>query len=1445
MRDILQIVSPALSAVVNMSVTASVVIVFVLLARLALKKAPKIFSYVLWAVVLFRLLCPVSFTAGFSLLGLVDAPAAEVTPNTTIVEYIPAPSGDRTPVTPVNPGVTAPVVNPGTTPAPVDSVTPADPAPVTPAAPAVTVTDVLPLIWLLGIVGMAAYSVVSYVSLRRRLIGAVPLRENVWLADHIGSPFVMGFVRPKIYLPSALPEQERGYIILHEQHHIRRLDHVIKALAFAALCIHWFNPLVWLAFVLSSKDMEMSCDEAVVRQLGEEIRADYSASLLSLATGRRIIASTPLAFGEGDTGSRIRNMLSWKKPALWVTIAAAVICAAVVLAGAGNPAEGTGSHTDGPEDDPPVEGQGQFGSPEDLSYYVELAAGGEFRDMSLETRVGLLVEYEDLLDNYTLIARETADGKSGYIVGRYNGNPAESPLYGMYSIEHGVGEEDIRQLLYREADSAEVDAALAENRHPAVGYRLQDSRLLFSDSSMIFIQPLDSELFFDEPVSRYLYTPLGREYIADAVSRGVDLLGRTENYLYVYLISPEFGEIAERFALTEAEAEAILTEDDRVSMEPGCGFSAALHFRGETTYFNEAGTVPRSVYDLAVEKCGYTFATPADITGAIVDAALEMSDLDTTLHADKEQLPALEKMLKNAENGYIGACGYGAKLTITMDNGEQLVLFKGTDDCDSIAFGSYGGYFLGRPENVEFWKMFGLEPYAPHGRTEITGGGNYVFYHQGLEVAVTEVLSSRTEIGKDDAGNDRAYTVYTVTPGAELTVRDPNLSSESRPQWGLSYTGEQERTRITAETGTVPVTAGLEGVYHLESSTFVLKFEVAQPEDDAEVEIFGNGEVSIYVPVKYADLVRVDDIGSDNMYVVVANVYFRPEYYNHGEHVPALNGGWMLTLHTTSYESAAYTVWDSPAELCATTRWTADQRWVYQEIRPGEGYYKCSDENLRQFKAVLDSIRIEYGDLVPFEVNDTPPVEDPAPPVEEPTPPAVVNEPFTERALDGKSPLNGMFERTYETQLNLMQWDFERTNPLFLHENTFEFDECAVLLGSTRAADGASMSGAAYILFRSGEMFRLPLPLNQEGEPLRPASVRQPNAGALAYSVEAVGGVCHYVVDLTARTVSMGIGTAPVLPGPPVTSLPDAPPTDEDIRAALTANHAPLEPLHMVTASPANPFRTESWLVMAEDSTAVTHTFYLLTRHAVYDLLGSGTSTKYEAVADCCHPAMLTFLWKDGSWQVSEYWLPGDGAYYEADIRAVFPADAAEKLLGDTWPVYRNDVTGLCDDAAVRYYAQLTGRVPAKTFHPADVEFAGRTLYTGTDTMTYEARLAWAQAGTDNGNGPACTGRYVEADGCIAYEEMIVAGRYPDICWRIRFADGAVSGALPLPNAGGFDTALPEIMEFRDGSFVYEITFPTEELTNEGQTLIHLQGTYRYTVDLAARTVSLTVLPLE
>ena len=320
----------AFLTVAGYSLQATIVILVVILVRLLLRKlgAPTVVSYALWAVVLFRLLCPVSIESS---VGVIPEEMARVPQEHAVVDYEY--------VSPETALISGALVFSNVLDGSLDGADFAyESEEYGPNGdgqgklfPEEALLLTLGSLWPVGIAAMVTYSVIAYFRLRRKLVEAVPLEGNIRLADHITSPFVMGLFRPKIYLPSNLSECEREYIILHERHHIRRLDHIVKILAFAALCIHWFNPLVWLAFYLSGKDMEMSCDEAVVKKLGEGIRADYSASLLSLATGRTVIAATPLAFGEGDTKGRIRNLAKWKKPAVWSTVAAVILCAAVIV----------------------------------------------------------------------------------------------------------------------------------------------------------------------------------------------------------------------------------------------------------------------------------------------------------------------------------------------------------------------------------------------------------------------------------------------------------------------------------------------------------------------------------------------------------------------------------------------------------------------------------------------------------------------------------------------------------------------------------------------------------------------------------------------------------------------------------------------------------------------------------------------------------------------------------------------------------------------------------------------------------------------------------------------------------------------------------------------------------------------------------------------------------
>jgi len=297
-------------SILNMSLTGAFVIAVICLARLPLKKTPKIISYSLWAVAGFRLVFPFTIESVFSLLPF----KAQTIPLDIAMQPIPR----------IDSGI--PLVN--------DMISDILPAATVQfsANPLQVWTSIGAFVWLAGLAAMLIYGVASFVILKRKMREAAYLEANIYEAENIKSPFVFGIFTPKIYLPVGLSAQERQYVILHEQTHIQRRDHIVKLAAFFVLSLHWFNPLAWAAFLLMGIDMEMSCDEHVLREMDGETKKNYSLSLLSLATERRIIAGSPLAFGEGGIKARIRNALTFRKPSRIIIIVAVAL---VVVLSAG------------------------------------------------------------------------------------------------------------------------------------------------------------------------------------------------------------------------------------------------------------------------------------------------------------------------------------------------------------------------------------------------------------------------------------------------------------------------------------------------------------------------------------------------------------------------------------------------------------------------------------------------------------------------------------------------------------------------------------------------------------------------------------------------------------------------------------------------------------------------------------------------------------------------------------------------------------------------------------------------------------------------------------------------------------------------------------------------------------------------------------------------------
>ena len=302
--------------IVNMSISACWIVLAIILLRVVLKKAPKWINCVLWGIAGLRLVMPFSFESIFSLVPSAetitkapDSPRPQINSGVTVIDnqingYLQGNYFE---------GVTRPAGN------------------------FTDINTILAVIWLIGIAALLIYTLISFLRLKRKIGTAILLRDNIYQSEAVVSPFVLGIIKPKIYLPFNMNTQDMEHVIAHEQAHIKRKDYLWKPLGFLILTLHWFNPMVWLGYILLCRDIELACDEKVVKELDNEQRADYSEALLTCSVNRRMIAACPLAFGEVGVKDRIKSVLNYKKPAFWIIIVAVVASITVAVCFLTNP----------------------------------------------------------------------------------------------------------------------------------------------------------------------------------------------------------------------------------------------------------------------------------------------------------------------------------------------------------------------------------------------------------------------------------------------------------------------------------------------------------------------------------------------------------------------------------------------------------------------------------------------------------------------------------------------------------------------------------------------------------------------------------------------------------------------------------------------------------------------------------------------------------------------------------------------------------------------------------------------------------------------------------------------------------------------------------------------------------------------------------------------------
>ena len=303
--------------IINMSISASWLVLAVLILRFVLKKAPKWINVLLWGIVAIRLICPFSFESTLSLI-----PSAETIPLNIGMDTTPT----------INSGISA--INNAVNPIISQSNTPMAGASVNLLQITIGIYE---YIWIFGMIALALYTAISYWRLRRKVDTAVRYKDNIFQSENVSFPFVLGIIKPRIYLPFKMNGQYLEYVVAHEQAHICRKDHWWKPLGFLLLMIHWFNPFMWLAYVLLCRDIELACDEKVIKELGNEQRGDYTQALVACSVNRRMIAACPLAFGEVSVKERVKSVMNYKKPAFWVIIISVIVCVGVAVCFLTNP----------------------------------------------------------------------------------------------------------------------------------------------------------------------------------------------------------------------------------------------------------------------------------------------------------------------------------------------------------------------------------------------------------------------------------------------------------------------------------------------------------------------------------------------------------------------------------------------------------------------------------------------------------------------------------------------------------------------------------------------------------------------------------------------------------------------------------------------------------------------------------------------------------------------------------------------------------------------------------------------------------------------------------------------------------------------------------------------------------------------------------------------------
>ena len=688
----------------NMSITAGWLILAVLCIRLLFRKIPKWVNCLLWGVVAIRLICPFSIESQFSIL-----PSTEPIKSSTVVEgevqnYIPSIDSRLTIVeNTINPMLTETFVYNES-----DS-----------AAPLQIVTYAAGLVWCCGMVLLIIFAMSSAVKLHKLVKEAVCIRDNIYICDAVKSPFILGIFRPRVYLSSALREREMDYILAHESAHLKRKDHWWKALGYLLLCIHWFNPLCWMAYSLLCKDIELACDEKAAKDMTFHEKKEYSKVLLSCAGQRSLIMVCPLAFGEVGVKERVKSVLNYKKPTLWIMIATVAVLVILAVCFLTNPTREyqiritipAGSTEAFCYSDEEISPKGNT-----LTFYAGEGLG--------DTEIALLpVE----------VREENAYDEPAYIT---PGMPVKMDVEKGAWFKIGVNVQNttdesmdvyvsVKNVEVRIASVKEVgDSSLSTEQTPGEENAAQQEYISLQAGEMpVKNDTIQNIMLYEQPE-------------ADKVCIKVQPSMIRENAYYYYIPTDKDQEwLSAQVEALDLEGQPfdrrweghkergwqIIYNDMEIRVfEGGYLYYTYDDEKGMMECFIEAPKLCDYIQIMLTEKIGYQNYDVSDIKD-IVSAKLDVKSAFTSGQfygqtiTDAETLQKFEEWFSNAEYMYGGTeCGTQyACLELTLANGDVMKLSMATDSCPN--FHIDGVAYDYRPvsdwNNSEFYKCFNEIPW--------------------------------------------------------------------------------------------------------------------------------------------------------------------------------------------------------------------------------------------------------------------------------------------------------------------------------------------------------------------------------------------------------------------------------------------------------------------------------------------------------------------------------------------------------------------------------------------------------------------------------------------------------------------------------------------------------------------------------------------------------------